>query len=140
MGVAWDATAFKNTVHGNARKRVLAICVAGVAHAKQNIPRVPDAPSPEGGFPFGKSGWLGQRVSYDVRVDAGGVHGMFGMLPVERGGPGSEDENKPLGYAYYLETGTTNEVGDEIMAPRPWVTLTMNELEALFGIKFKRRL
>ena len=122
----WNADPFRQQVLGNAYKRVRDICASGATYAKTNIPRVPGEASPPGGFPYGKTMNLQQEITYKMEISPQGVRGMFGLIPVE----GSSREE--LGYGYLLETGTRR------MLPRPWVTLTMDQLEAMFGIKFER--
>ena len=121
----WNADPFRQQVLGNAFMRVRNICVSGVAYAKTNIPRVPGEASPPGGFPYGKTMNLQQVITYKVWVDSAGVRGMFGVIPASKGGT-------ELNYAYRLETGTRK------MLPRPWMTLTMDEIETMYGITFKR--
>ena len=123
----WDSRAFEQKVAASAMRRVTSICVSGVAYAKTHIPRVPDAASPPGGFPFGKTMNLAQNITFTVEATFEGIRGMFGVIPVE-GGKGSSE----LGYAYLLETGTSK------MLPRPWLTLTMDAVEAQHGVKFER--
>jgi hypothetical protein len=123
----WDSRAFEVQVAKNALRKVTAICVTGVAYAKTHIPRVPDSASPPGGFPFGKTMNLEQNITYTVEATFDGIHGLFGVIPVE-GRKGSGE----LGYAYLLETGTSK------MLPRPWLTLTMDAVEAAHGVKFER--
>lgn len=124
----FDATSFKKTVMQNAEARLLPICVAAVAEAQTNMKRLPGgAHSAPEGWPAIQTGWLEQSITYEIIHSGDKVEGRFGIIPSRSGG-------EALGYAYWLEIGTSD------MKPRPWLTLTMDAMERMFGLKFERHL
>ena len=73
-------------------------------------------PGPEYGWPAVQTGMLRANIASDrPRVRRGKISCRFGVLK-------TEDEGESLKYALFLELGTRH------MAPRPWLTLTLEQL------------
>jgi len=109
--VEWNSAEFEALVDREAANRMRDAVAFCTDYAKTNMYH--GTPSPEGGFPGIVTGHLRASIGFDVEIDKSGVTGRFGVLEKERGG-------KPLDYALYLEIGTSR------MAPRPWLTLTLD--------------
>ena len=131
MPVDWNPAAFTRQVIDNASARVTAICVSAVETAKTNMRRLGGGASSEpGDWPARQSGDLAKNITYEIDQSPAGVKGRFGILPLVVGG--AELGGEERGYPYLLEVGTRR------MLPRPWMTLTMDRLEGLYGITFER--
>jgi len=116
--VSWNSGPFERQVDQNAKKRLAQAAILAVATAKENMGSSPSKSknprdhisSPPGGYPFSDSGWMKQNITFEVD----GMTARWGVLARTEGG-------KDLEYALHLETGTRH------MAPRPWITLTINK-------------
>jgi len=72
-------------------------------------------PSAAGTYPAVQSSTLRSEITFEVEINSQTVVGKFGIMPTRNSGTFLE-------YAYYLEVGTTK------MEPRPWLTLTIDEI------------
>ncbi len=126
----------------NAFNRIRDICVSATAEAKTNMHRV-GHPSKPGEWPNIDSGTLQRTISYDIKAKGKEVTGYFGIVPwlaggQQLGGFGKGASPQNHGYPYWLEVGWTMKNGKKV-APRPWMTFTMNHVEDKFGVHFERR-
>lgn len=123
MRVEWNSKPFEQMVDAEAANRIRDAVVHCTAYAKDNMQNM--SPAPAGGFPGIDTGTLRRNITYDIELSPRGVTGYFGVLETHDGG-------KPLDYALYLERGTSK------MAPRPWLSLTldgtMNDVRRILGV------
>jgi hypothetical protein len=121
--VEWNAGPFLNDVTNEGKRRLTECVVLGTATAKEGMGI---SPSPPGGYPGVDLGTLIQNITFEVDDGPEGPVGRFGVLERTSGG-------KELEYALHLEMGTKN------MAPRPWLTLTINQCtpqwQRILGVK-----
>lgn len=121
--VEWNSEPFTSLVDAEAANRMRDAVAHCTDYAKSNMYR--GSPSPPGGFPGIVTGHLQRSITYDVEVTKDGVTGRFGVLEAAEGG-------SPLMYALYLERGTAK------MAPRPWLTLTLDgtlaDVKGILGV------
>jgi hypothetical protein len=125
---------FRESVTQNAFNRIRDICVSAVAEGKTNMHYMGGTPSEPGEWPNIQSRSLQATLSYDIKLKGHEVTGFFGIIPWVAGGQqlGGGAAGEARGYPYWLEVGTKR------MAPRPWMTFTMNHIEDKFGIHFER--
>lgn len=112
----WDSAAFIAHIDREAMRRVTNCCVTAVAHAKEEMVRVPGVPAPEGEMPHRQTSTLAPRITYQVESNAAGIMGMWGIIPAEKGG-------EELAYARPLQTGF-HDKNDDYHGPWPWLDLT----------------
>lgn len=111
--VEWDDKPFIGQVMAEGKRRLRDAVAFGAATAKKNMQHS-DFPSAPGEYPRVVTGTLRQNITFAVAETPKGPVGRFGVL-------GRTSGAKPLEYALYLERGTRR------MAPRPWLTLTINQ-------------
>ena len=112
----WNAAPFIAQVNAEAMRRMRNCMVVAVATAKENMQELgPGVPSTPGDYPAKQSTALETEITFDIEASSGQVVGRFGVL-------GLTGKGKALEYAYFLEVGTSR------MEPRPWVTLTFDEV------------
>lgn len=121
--VYWNANPFIQETEGKSEKRMRDAMVYCTDYAKSHMH--PTSPGPPGGFPGVVTGTLRRNITYEIESAPPRIIGRFGVLATEA-------EGKPLQYALYLETGTRK------MAPRPWLTLTLDgalgEVRKILGV------
>ena len=113
--IKWNQTAIDVKVGGLLRSRIEECVRLAAEHAVDSIPDIP-SPSVPGDFPSNWDHNLEESITYDVHGMLFDVRGRFGVLYTHA------DDGTYLIYALYLETGTVK------MLPRPWVTLTLDEV------------
>ena len=115
-GTYWNPAPFKAQVQNNAVDRIRRAVVLAVATAKENMQELGTGiHSEDWAFPAVQSGTLRSEITFEVEINSQTVIGRFGIIPTASSGTFLE-------YAYYLEVGTTK------MEPRPWLTLTIDEI------------
>ena len=122
----WNAAPFIAQVNAEAMRRMRDCMTVAVATAKANMQELgPGVSSASGDYPAKQTATLTSEITFDIEASSGQVVGRFGVL-------GLAGTGKALEYAYFLEVGTSR------MEPRPWVTLTFdevwNEWKRLLGV------
>jgi len=125
---AWHGPAFIQTVYQAEKRKAKATAKMGEAIAKTNMQPSPGPaginPSSKKEYPAIQSGTLQQNIHSELMKMRGtkiaarwGVYAQYAKNLPEGG-------ITPVGaYAFWLETGTGK------MAPRPWLTMSMEEVK-----------
>ena len=113
--IQWNREPIDIRVDETLRQRFTECVKLAAGHAAASIPDEP-SPSKPGGFPSNWKGNLQESITYDVGGAKLQIRGRFGVLYTHA------KDGTYLIYALYLETGTVK------MLPRPWVTLTLDEV------------
>ncbi len=126
MRVEWNAAPWIAALNAEMAERVKACAIEAVAVAKENMQHS-DVPSAPGEYPRVDTGTLRDNITFQgPDIEGSRIVGRFGVFERMAGG-------KPLDYAYYLEVGTRR------MAPRPWLTLTIdacwNTWKRILGVR-----
>lgn len=128
----WEDTSFGTAVMGNAMRRLMAKAQHGKGLAVQGMyansapngnPPPPNKPSSEGEYPAVQSSNLEQHMGVSNPTVIGGSPAIAYGANVKGETPSGERQYEK-GYAYYLEVGTDD------MAPRPYLQLSLEELES----------
>ena len=115
-GVYWNPAPFIATVRSNAIARIRQAVVLAVATAKTNMQELGTGVHSEPkAWPAVQSGTLRSEITFEIEISGSEVIGRFGVFATTASGTFLE-------YAYYLEVGTSR------MEPRPWLTLTVDEI------------
>jgi len=116
VSVAWNPANFMKNVQAAAMIRMRQAMTLAVQTAKEGMQELgPGVHSEPGEYPASQSGAQGMRghITFEVVTEGDKVIGRFGIIPTTAGA-------EELGYPAFLELGTIK------MAPRPWITLTVD--------------